>query len=379
MKLKFLPFVFLLSSTCLTAQLPEWYRVYTFDESIIEMNTAQVTFGGKDIGRVRFRWTFDQPQVLEGEPQVKYKSRLEVMEFNCALKRYRLYDVSFYDAAGKVLRHEEMNPPAEWRTVAFGSVMEKLSAPACRLIEKTAHPPVISPVVSRDAIESEKVAKYALSFSQSLEQVKDFKPIIEKFFAADYLTGYLHDNDTNWFLNLDRDTAAKLGHAELQRFYVALLNANYLSSLYLISQYPSDSDASVTDEKLLPPDVVQLIKDHPYTASYKRNGNYDYLAENIDRVERLRSYTDLLERIAALMRKHVINVQAERSKEYKSMLADWDRTFALYQPKVRTCTGDCLGLPQGTRLFEVNVPVFRLQLAEIRGQLKIISAIDYFR
>jgi hypothetical protein len=150
--------------------------------------------------------------------------------------------------------------------------------------------------------------------------------------------------------------------------------------LYLISQYPADSASPVPDEKLLPPDVMWLIKDHPYTAAYKRKGgSYDYLAENIDRVERVRSYTDLLERIAALMRQHVINVRADRSQEYKSMLEDWDWTFALYQPKVRTCAVDCLGLPRGTRLFEVNVPVFRLQLAEISGQLKIISAIDYFR
>jgi hypothetical protein len=380
MRFKFLPFVILLSSTCLTAQIPEWYRVYTFDDSIIEMNTAQVTFGGKDIGRVRFRWTFDQPEALSGEPQLKYKSRLEVMEFNCSQRRYGLYDLTFYDAAGKVIRSQEMNPPVEWRTVTFGSVMEKLFAPACELIEKRAHPPVVSLVKSRDGIESEKVAKYALSFSQSLVQTKDFKPIIEKFFAADYLNGYLHDNDTNWFLNLDRNTAAKLSRIELERFYVALLNANYLSSLYLISQYPSESDLPVPDEKLLPPDIVQLVKDHPYTATYKgKAGNYDYLAENIDRVERLRSYTDLLEKIAALMRKHVINVRAERSKEYMSMLQDWDWTFELYQPKVRICAADCLGLPQGTKLFEVNVPVFRLQLAEIGGQLKIISAIDYFR
>ncbi len=236
MKLKFLPFVILLSSTCLTAQVPEWYRVYTFDASIIEMNTSQVTFGGKDIGRVRFRWTFDQLEPMSGEPQLRYKTRLEVMEFNCALRRYRLYDLTFFDASGKSIRHEEMNPPVEWRTVAFGSVMEKLFAPACQLIEKTAHPPVISPVASRDSIELEKAAMFAVSFSQSLEQTKDFKPIIENLFAADYLNGYLHDSDTNWFLNLDRDTAAKVGRAELQRFYVALLNADYLSCMYLISQ-----------------------------------------------------------------------------------------------------------------------------------------------
>ena len=381
MKLRFLPFIFLFSSTCLTAQqLPEWYRVYTFDESIIEMNASQVTFGGKDIGRVRFRWTFDQPEELSGEPQLKYKSRLEVMEVNCSQRRYRLYDLTFFDASGKVIRSEQMNPPGEWRTVTFGSMMEKLFAPACELIERTAHPPVVSPVVSRDATELEKAAKYAVSFSQSLEQAKDFKPIIEKFFAADYIDGYLHDNKTNWFLNLDRDTAAKVSRAELQRFYVALLNTGYLSCVYLISQYPSDSDEPVPEDKLVPPDIVQLIKNHPYTATYKREaGNYDYLAENIDSVERLRSFTDLLERISALMRQHGISVGAEHSEQYQAMLEDWNWTFDLYKPKVRICATECFGLPKGTRLIQINVPVFRLQLAEIRGELKIVSAMDYFQ
>src|ERR1700686_4099580 len=381
MKLRFLPFIFLFSSTCLTAQqLPEWYRVYTFDESIIEMNASQVTFGGKDIGRVRFRWTFDQPEELSGEPQLKYKSRLEVMEVNCSQRRYRLYDLTFFDASGKVIRSEQMNPPGEWRTVTFGSMMEKLFAPACELIERTAHPPVVSPVVSRDATELEKAAKYAVSFSQSLEQAKDFKPIIEKFFAADYIDGYLYDNKTNWFLNLDRDTAAKVSRAELQRFYVALLNTGYLSCVYLISQYPSDSDEPVPEDKLVPPDIVQLIKNHPYTATYKREaGNYDYLAENIDSVERLRSFTDLLERISALMRQHGISVGAEHSEQYQAMLEDWNWTFDLYKPKVRICATECFGLPKGTRLIQINVPVFRLQLAEIRGELKIVSAMDYFQ
>jgi hypothetical protein len=373
-------FAFLLSSNSLAAQqLPEWYRVYTFDESIIEMNTTLVTFGGKDIGRVRLRWTFDQPEALSGEPQVKYKSRLEIMEFNCSQQRYRLYEVTLFDEAGREIRKEEMNPPNEWHTLSSGSVMESLFSPACALIERTKHPPV-PPVVSEDTIELEKAARYALSFSQSLEQAKDFKPIIGKFFSANYLDGYLGDKETNWFLNLDPDTAARVSRAELQRFYLALMNTGYLSSVYLISQSPSDSDVPVPDERLVPPDIVQLIKTHPYTATYKHGAdNFDYLAEKIDSVERLRSYTDLMEKISTIMRKHVVGVRAEHSKEYRAMLENWDWTFDLYQPKVRLCAAECFGLPKGTKLFEVNVPIFHLQIAEIKGEMRIVSAMDCFQ
>ena len=75
------------------------------------------------------------------------------------------------------------------------------------------------------------------------------------------------------------------------------------------------------------------------------------------------------------MRKHAIRVAAEHSKAYRAMVDD----LHLYQPKVRTCGEDCLGLPNGTKLFEVNVPVFRLQLAEINGNLRVVSAINSFQ
>ena len=121
---------------------------------------------------------------------------------------------------------------------------------------------------------------------------------------------------------------------------------------------------------------MQLIKNHAYSAAYKSHeGNYDFLAEKIDNVERLRSYTDLLEQLSLLMRKHVISVAAEHSKEYQAMLREWD----LYQPKARSCGQDCLGLPKGTRLIEVKVPVFRLQIAEIAGNLRVVSAVNSFQ
>ena len=112
---------------------------------------------------------------------------------------------------------------------------------------------------------------------------------------------------------------------------------------------------------------------HPYTRVYQSKvGSYDYLAENVDSVERLIRYTDLLEHIGALMRKHVIRVRAERSKEYMELQMD------IYQSRVRSCQSVCLGLPKGTKLYDVKVPVFHLQLAEIKGRLKIVSATNSF-
>jgi len=362
--------VFCLYPLTLTAQsLPEWQRVYTFDESTIEMNTSLVTLISKDVARVRFRWTFNQPRLLDGLPKQQYQSQLEVMEFNCSRSQYRPYHRTFYDSAENIVSIDDW--PGKWRTIDSGSMIEKLFVPGCKLIQGKTE---VKPRPDKEA-QLEKVALFAHDFAQLLEKTKDFKSVVDRFFVANYLEGYLHDRQTNWFLNLDRDTAASLNRQELQRFYVALMNAGYLSSLYLISQLPSDSEDPASQEELLPLDVLQLIRNHRYTAQYKsRSVNYDFLGDNINSVRRLRSYTDLMEKLGWLMRSHVKQVGATRSKEWHAMLEEWN----LYQPKVRTCTENCFGLPIGTKLFEVNVPVFNLQVAEVGGTLKVVTAISRF-
>ena len=97
-----LSFVILLSQTPLSLQtLPEWYRVYTFDDSIIELNTTYVMFTGQRTGRVRFRWSFLKPETLSREPQRKYQSRVEEIECDCRNKRFRLHGFQLYDTEKK--------------------------------------------------------------------------------------------------------------------------------------------------------------------------------------------------------------------------------------------------------------------------------------
>ena len=346
-----------LNSIAASAQsLTEWYRVYTFDESTIELNTSLVTSISKDVSRVRFRWTFNEPQSLTGTPETRYQSQLEVMEFNCSLKQFRPYHLTFFDSAGNIVHINDS--PGEWRRVPLGSMTEKLFVSGCDLIEKKTRPASASDEILR----LEKIASFAHAFTQELEQTKDFKPLIDRFFVSDYLAGYLQDQHTNWFMNLDRDVAARVSRQELQRFYVAQMNAGYLSSLYLISQLISEHEDAAEVEKLLPHDVRQLIK------------NQYFLREKIDSVERMRSYTDLLEKISSLMRVHVRRVRATQSENWRSMQSYW----GLYQPIVNVCAKNCLGLPAGTTLFDVNVPVFRLKVAEISGNLKVVSAISRF-
>jgi surface-adhesin protein E len=369
MKTALLLILFAFSAIALRAQsLPEWYRVYTFDESYIEMNTSVVTTISKDVSRVRFRWTFDQPQLLDTAPETKYQSRLEVMEFNCTQKEYRQFHFTFLDAAGNIAAIRDA--PGEWHKVT-GGMIEKLFVPGCDLIRTKAR----ADANPDGEAQLQKVALFAFDFAKELEKANDFKPLIHRFFITQYLDGYLQDQYTNHFPNLNPETAAKLSREELQRFYVSLMNTGYLTSLYLISQLRPGMEEPTEAERIFPPDVLQLLNNHPYTARYKvRDGNFDFLADNIDNVERLRSYTDLLESISTLLRRHVNRAKAAQSHEWRAIQRYWE----LYEPHVARCAHQCSGLPAGTKLFDVNVPVFRLQVAEVDGTLKVVSAVSRF-
>jgi len=352
---------------------PEWLRVYTFDESTIEMNTSHVVLGG-DIGRVTFRWIFDQPEPVPGKAGSKYKTRLETVEFRCSDHLYRYYEVTLLDSNGQTVGSDVMRSPYAWRPIERGSVLATMSIPACELIARKFDPETAKRV-AEDRIDAEKQIKFVLSVRQSLEQSLDFRQVVEKFFVGDFIGRYLDDPDRNWFDNVNRDLAAKSSRDDLQRFYIASMNAGYLTSLYVIGRSPSDDDTTenerIPEAKMIPADVYELIDAHPYTRKYKRTqaGRYDFLAENIGGIDQLRSYTDLLERIAGLMRRHVIDSHSTGSKLYAEMMADFDLSSTV-------CASVCLGLPKGTEVNHLTLPALHLQFAKIQGEFKIISAID---
>ena len=367
MKVRLLIILIFSSASVLAQETSPWQRVYTFDDSHLDMNTHLVTVAGENFARVRFRWTFDQPEALGSGLKGTYKSKLEIIEFNCKDRLYRLHHVSLFDSSGRLIHAELIKAPKHWRPVTYGIVMEKLFAPACALVEGKTRPPRLT----REPIEIEKVLNFAALFLQHLETTKDFQPLIKEFFAPDYLTRYLDDPKKNWFANVERSVAVNAGRTDLQRFYLALMNSSYLSALHFVSQHRYVAKGLVHEEQIVPPDVIEFIDTHPYTEAYRgKHENYEYLAERIDSIERLRSYTTLLEGIAERMRSRITNMGPDFSGERALTKKGWGGI----QHKVETCSGPCLGLPQGTRLFQVELPLLRLQVVEVKGELQVISA-----
>ena len=124
----------------------KWRGVYTGEDSIIEIDVSKVAFVeynvsrkvafGYRIGRVDFRTILSKPEALKEKLGVKYRSRLETIEFNCAANRGRLYEATLLDEKGKVIGTFAWDLSAEWKEIKHGGMMDKLSGAACTLIDE---------------------------------------------------------------------------------------------------------------------------------------------------------------------------------------------------------------------------------------------------
>ena len=88
-------------AVCLSQTFPRWYRVQTLEDSYIEMDTFSAVFEGTTLGRVAFRWTFDNNQPLNR--QLSYRERVDVLNVDCEKNRFWPQDINYLDSAGKVI------------------------------------------------------------------------------------------------------------------------------------------------------------------------------------------------------------------------------------------------------------------------------------
>jgi hypothetical protein len=123
----------LLALTAAAQRKSKWVRVYTYDDSVIEMEEIQLSFG--NFGRVRFRTVFKKPRPLPGKPGVKYKTTVEDLEIQCKEQEYRLSSTIYLDAKGEPVHVYKADGDEEWQELR-SLMMQRLLDSACRMIEK---------------------------------------------------------------------------------------------------------------------------------------------------------------------------------------------------------------------------------------------------
>ena len=108
----------------------KWYRVYTGEGYVIEINASSLRFQPDHVLRVQFRTILSNPEPLGGSSGEKYKIRLEAIEFKLDERRYRISDTSLLDSSGKELQWYTTDQMREWRVLKPGGVTERLFSAA---------------------------------------------------------------------------------------------------------------------------------------------------------------------------------------------------------------------------------------------------------
>jgi hypothetical protein len=111
---------------CLHAQSKDkWQRVYTGEDSVIDLNLSSSTLEGDHVLRVDFRTTFAKPENIARNQGRKYKSRIETIRFKLNQNRYWLAQVAWFDTKGAQL-DSTVTTAEDWRVLKAGGVMERL-------------------------------------------------------------------------------------------------------------------------------------------------------------------------------------------------------------------------------------------------------------
>jgi hypothetical protein len=111
----------------------KWERVYTGEESVIEINTSSLKFAPDRIMRVQFRTVYSRAETVPGASDTKYKMRLETIDFQLNAGQYRISETSLLDSNGKELQWYSTSQMREWRLLKPGGVTEKLLRAASSL------------------------------------------------------------------------------------------------------------------------------------------------------------------------------------------------------------------------------------------------------
>jgi hypothetical protein len=105
-----------------------WQRVYTGEDSVIEINVSSLKFEPERIVRASYRTMLSKTESLPEQPGKKYKSRIESIAFSSAGNRYRFEEVSWLDSRGKPIHSYQSAANADWRALKAGGIMAKMFA-----------------------------------------------------------------------------------------------------------------------------------------------------------------------------------------------------------------------------------------------------------
>lgn len=119
-------FLLIISISTPGQQRERWQRVYTGEDSVIEIDVSSLGFEPGYMLRANFRTILSKAEGLDHKGTTKYKSRIETVLFKPHERRYRFEGISWIDSKGNRVHQFSATPSVEWKAWKQGGMMERM-------------------------------------------------------------------------------------------------------------------------------------------------------------------------------------------------------------------------------------------------------------
>jgi hypothetical protein len=92
-----------------------WLRVFTEEESIIDIDRLSLALEQEQVIKAQFRTTFLRPKVVLGKSVIEFQARFDSIQFDVRKRRYRVTESKFLDASGKVVSSYASSAATDWK------------------------------------------------------------------------------------------------------------------------------------------------------------------------------------------------------------------------------------------------------------------------
>lgn len=114
------------------AQTDQWLRVFTEEESLIDVDRSSLVLEQDQKIRAQFRTTLLRPEPVPGKSGVEYHARVDSIQFSIKDRRYRIAETKLLDTSGKVVLSYSSTAAADWKPL-WGRTGNRLFSAARQL------------------------------------------------------------------------------------------------------------------------------------------------------------------------------------------------------------------------------------------------------
>jgi hypothetical protein len=115
------------------ANKDQWRRVYTAQDFVTDIGVTSLELQPSYIVRARFRTILSQAESLREQPDKKYKTRVETIDFRLTANEYRVYELILLDGSGKAVWSYAPGSSENWRPYKPDGMMRRLLESALHL------------------------------------------------------------------------------------------------------------------------------------------------------------------------------------------------------------------------------------------------------